>query len=507
MEDIQNNHVRVDLGRLFSEYIKQGNVIFSVGQARNYLGIDSSTMRDLTDDLVREKLGKVVPRQSISCITCSKAARVIDLDAGACKCESGHKTVVPKEELLTLHLDENGFLGYVQSLLKNHLDIITPSREVQGFLPFDRVGLPLVGRTRTGTFSVEVLLATRKVDIERACVLLGFLAFTKDNIIAVVSGSTMNDAAEMLYYKSNGAIRPFSLTSLFENPGLLQESLDQLARGEEAELIRLNSWMMSQSQSLRGVPSPEQYRLILNYNQTVVQGSKFAATHGKDDEFEEAVSSLLGSILPTTPLGHERRGTGLPDGVILLPYRNPYDVLFYDCKSTGSEAQPKSERHLSKHDEDEFVRYTGLFRDPEVNARLLGGCFVANVFALQNMVNRAQSLRSRIGPGVKVFFWPVDSLILLYSRITTERMDYLPRIRQEHFAKLWGIGLTGVERKRLQRDVEYDTFERLRAADTDSVYLTKSLVDIFFDNVRISPPASESFMIYVRDGLRLASGR
>lgn len=60
-------------------------------------------------------------------------------------------------------------------------------------------------------------------------------------------------------------------------------------------------------------------------------------------------------------------------------------------------------------------------------------------------------------------------------------------------------GITSNEEAKLKQDVDYEIFDKLRKANTNSVYVIESLVDIFFDYVYSMESRNQQYLPYIID--------
>ncbi len=508
MGDIREDLAITSFGTVLSQYIADGTPRYSLAKVKAILGADEEELSGLRSLLERTGAAKLETIKTATCGECGRVANVENASKGILRCERGDMTAVDPQSLVVLSFDNAKVLGLVQQLALKQTRIEIPAPDIEELLPFSALRFYLVGRARPDELRIAVLLPLKKIELREACILLGFLAFMSEHVFLVISDSVSEDARSLLSYKSNGAVQLLSLNSFFEDPAILDEGLKAIPSGISGEMIRLASWIREKFQTLKSVVSPDTYKKIIEYDDQLVNESFHAATHGDRTKLEDCVAALFSSVLPTTQLGHALSGVEVPDGISIVP-KKPAELVFYDCKSVGSEKNEEKTKSISQTDEDEFKRYVDLFRaGPEIPANLVAGCFVANDFAEDNMLNKARQLRQRVPSGVKIVFLPLSSLVKLYTKVTTDRLRFETRYRAEnHFEKLLGVNLSKEEAKRLEADPRFVSYSSLRDLGVDAVFVTESLVDVFLEEVWKAPSMDQSFMPFVIDRARRASTR
>jgi hypothetical protein len=464
-------------------------------------------LEDFVDFLEEHGIATVDLKKTQVCPDCHQQARVVDLDRGICTCENGHRFECDKYSLKSLNINRAKVLDYVREMVLREIDIEIPTADIEEFLPFASVKLDLIGTTAVDGLRVAVLLPFVRIKLKEACTLLGFLAFMTEDVFFILTDSIDDDARSLLAFKSNGAVQPLSLSRFFESPQSVQEALADVTSGEISKTIRLAQWIRKQFQSVKLVVSPDFYKKVVEYNADLVRESAQAATTGQRTVFENSVAALFSSLLPVTQFGHRLPGLEIPDGVVIVPGK-PLRLMFYDAKTAGEDKKPVYSRSIEQSDEDEFVRYVQLFNDDRIQAELVAGCYVANDFNQKNMTNKALQIRKRVSDKVRIVFIPLNSLLKLYTKVTTQRLEFQSRFSPElHVRKLLGQDLKAHELRRLDKEKKYPAYADLRNLEVNAVYVIEALVDIFFEDVLRSEPMESSFRPFLMERARRASDR
>jgi hypothetical protein len=123
------------------------------------------------------------------------------------------------------------------------------------------------------------------------------------------------------------------------------------------------------------------------------------------------------------------------------------------------------------------------------------------------MLNKAMQLRQRVPNEIRIVFFPLRSLVNLYSNISAIRQQFQSRFTPENFHKLLGIGLTKQDLSKLEKDPRYEAYSKLKGLDVNAVLIVESLVDVFLDDVINSSPLENSFVDFLIDTAKRASSR
>jgi hypothetical protein len=499
------------LQKLLTHFCENGKPIYNYRKIKDILGLSDPEFNTFSAQI--ETLGLTTKSSTFSdvCSTCGRRADVIDAQRGICKCEYGHKTIRDPYTLVQAKIEEKRLVEFLHKRLAEAIPSMNEpdARECSHYFS---CGYEILGGLHIDDLQALLLLAFKKLDLKDACTLQGLLNNSSEDLFLTFVPGVDQEAKELLAYKANGAIHLLPLSLLFSSSKNVLDELDNLSKGVTGQAIRLSSWLRSKLQGVPSLVSPEIFRKIIEYDSKLVDDSFKAATHGRRDEFEDIASNLFSSFIPTTQLGHKNSpGTGKiekPDGVVLIESKSDLRLMFYDCKSAGTEERSCDVKNITQSDEDEFARYSEMFSQSRMPAKLIGGCFVANDFSETNIMNKTVQLRKRVPNEVRIVFLPLRSLVKLYSRVTTERQSFSMRfVPSDHFEKLLGINLNKGENKELERDDAFGTYSKIKSLDANAVYIIPALVDVFLNEVFKSAPLEDAYLPFVIEKSKRLSAR
>jgi len=98
---------------------------------------------------------------------------------------------------------------------------------------------------------------------------------------------------------------------------------------------------------------------------------------------------------------------------------------------------------------------------------------------------------------VKIVFFPLESLVKLYTRLTKERTKFGLHFESDAVYKLLGTNLDSDEDDKIKNDKNFQIFDELRKTNTNSVYVIESLVDLFFDHVYSLETAESQYIPFI----------
>ena len=448
-----------------------------------------------------------------NCATCGEAATVRDLAEGIVSCRKGHVTKRNPLSLTQLVFSPNSLLALMEEVLRPHLKLLPFQEGEKHDSGFSRCGFEPLGVYDLENLKVLFLVPFKRVRLRDAAMLQGLVTGTPyDSYVLLLEGID-SDAEEFLAYNTGGTAHFVKFDDFFRSNHEVERLVKALGTEISMGSMRLFSFLKRELRKVPSIATPDSFRTIIEYNEKLVNDSFEASKTGRDKEFEDSVANLLGSFLLITPLGHHAAEEGykreVPDGIIQIPIDrlNRLELMFYDCKSIGTQEKVKRTKRISQSDEDEFARYCSLFASEKMNAELTGGIFVAHDFTAENMVNKALQIRQagHVPRRIKIIFWPLGSLVRLYARLSQERGKFLLHFEPSALYKLFGTNLTASETRLVGSGPQSDSYTKLRDSDTDAVYVTENLVDVFFNHVYCLPTAESQYLPYVLDLSRRAS--
>src|SRR5579863_383534 len=418
-----------------------------------------------------------------TCPKCGEPATVRDASKGIVTCRQGHVTQRDPLTLWQVILNSNSLLKLLKEVLDPYLHLSAFDASGKSSDAFTHCGFDPLGIYDLEGLKILFLVPFKRIRLKDAAMLQGLVVGTAYDSYALVIEGMDKDAEEFLAYTTGGTAQFIRFDDLLKTNESANRLVDSLKTDINIKSTKLYSFLKHELRMAASVTNPDSFRTMIEFNRKLVSDSFEAGTTGNDAEFEDSVTGLLGSFLPVTPLGHRVTNVGpkreIPDGIIQIPYvkKNKLELMFYDCKSIGTERNPKEKKRISQGEEDEFIRYCELFQAAGMNAELTGGIFVAPEFTPQNMINKSLQIRERgrAPKDVQIVFLPLKSLVDLYTRISQERTKFLLHFEPSAIYKLLGKNLSKSDNDKLSQDPEIKDIRRLRESETNSVYISKGL--------------------------------
>jgi len=456
--------------------------------------------------ITNKSLGKIEALTKENCPNCGSSAAVKNIDEGIIVCEKSHLNKINPLKLRLVELDNTKLVNVLFSSLQNNLEDLKPVTDSQ-YTPYHFCGFDPIGILQMNNVKIMILSSFKRIKLRDAAVLQGLITTSIfDYFILLIEGIEDN-AEEFLIYNTGEAVNYITFEKLLERDIDISQLFESIKATINISTLSLHAFLKNNLVNIKNITNPETFKALLEYDATLVDRSFKAATSGSSAEFEDIVGKLLGSFMPVTNLGHamadhtDGKKTEAPDGIIEIPEKDKLELMFYDCKSVGTETKEKETKLISQSDEDQFERYCKLFDLPKLKPKLSRGIFVANDFSPINVVNKSLQIRKKTGvpPDLQIVYLPLKSLVKLYSRLTQERSKFMMHFETDAITKLFGQGIISNEEEKLKSDENFQIFDTLRKSNTNSVYIIESLVDVFFDYVYSLVPRNQSYLPYIID--------
>ncbi len=510
MGDISEDILIPNLEKLLSHYSENNRPTYTYKKIKDIIGLPDTEFEAFAKQLEAHKLITKTLSSTDLCDSCGKPARIIDPQKGICSCDYGHKTIRQPLSLVRAKIDEKAVLYLLHERLFKSLSNMSEPDSSES-KAFSLCGYEIIGQTKISDMNADFLFTLKKTDVKDAVTLLGLLNNSKSDIFLVFVPKVDQNGTELLAFRANGAIQQLPFNLLLNDSRNIAVVMKRLSEGLTSKAIHISSWLRFKLQAVPSIASPDVFNKMMQYNAKLVDDSYKAATHGMQNEFEDCGANLFSSFIPTSQLGYTNKAVAKkiekPDGVILVEDEDKkLKLMFYDCKSVGTESKASEIKEISQADEDEFVRYAKIFSDESIPAKLAAGCFVANDFSETNMMNKILQLRKRVPNETRIVFLPLRSLVHLYSRVTSERQAFSMRFRpSNHFDKFLGIALAKKESTLLEKDASFSTYSKIKSLDVNAVYVIPSLVDVFMNDVLNSVALEARYLpFFVEKSARLS---
>lgn len=457
----------------------------------------------------QNELGEFENFTKDTCPDCGESAQVKNIEKGLVVCTNGHATNKDPLSLKQILLKPQSLIRLFYESLSDQLEIIPFQQHASEFTPFSPCGFEPIGVTEIERSQILFLAAFKKLKLKDAAMLQGLITNTVYDSFILFIESIEVDAKNFLSYNTGGVVQFLNFDTLLSHDADIGKLVSEVKNEINIKIIKLYSYLKNELRSVQQVVTPEMFRSMLEYDDALVNRSFKAATSGKKDEFEDIVANLLGTLLPVTQLGHKTRAQGggkkieSPDGILQVPKlkQKELELMFYDCKSVGTSSSEKQIKKISQPDEDQFARYCKLFTSEKMTAKLTGGILIANDFSGQNLVNKSLQIRAKeeVPSGVKIIYFPLKSLVKLYTRLTTERTKFMLHFESDAVIKLFGNNLNAQEEEKIKSDTNFEIFDTIRKSNANSVYVVENLVDVFFDYVYSLPTRESQYMPFIID--------
>ncbi len=455
--------------------------------------------------IMENNLGHVEELTKDNCPECNLDADVKDINKGIIVCENSHRNDVDPLKLKIIDIDANKLVELLFRSLSKHLPL--NSFRSAKFTPYTICGFEPVGDMQYDEIKILILSSFKKLKLRDAAILQGLITTTIYDYFILMTEGIDDDAEKFLAYNTGEAVHYVTFEELLEQDSNVAELFKSIQSTINVKAIKLHSFLKNNLTMVQNITEPETFQSLLEYDATLIEKSFKSATSGASTEFENVVGKLFGAFMPVTPLGHnissltEGKKIEIPDGIIQVPHDKNLELMFYDCKSVGTETKEKEKKSISQADEDQFERYCKLFSSSKVQMQLSRGIFVANDFSSVNVVNKSLQIRQKDGvpSDLQLVYFPLKSLVKLYTRLTKERAKYSMHFEPDAIMKLFGQGITSEDEDILKQDDNFDTFDKLRKSNTNSVYVIESLIDVFFEHVYSMEPRNKQYLPYIID--------
>lgn len=459
-------------------------------------------------------LGKIEELTKENCPQCGASATVKNIEEGIIVCERSHRSQIDPLSLKQTTIDKKELVKILYNSLQENVNELSPFTDTE-YTPYHFCGFDPVGVLQTDEIKILILSSFKNLKIRDAAVLQGLITTSIfDYFILLIEGIDKN-AEEFLSYNTGATIHYVTFDKILGQTADISQLFKNVTTSINMHALSLHAFLKHNLVNVQKITNPEVFKTLLEYDATLIDRSVKAATSGSSAEFEDIVGNLLGSFLPVTNLGHtistltDGKKTEVPDGIIEIPDTNELELMFYDCKSVGKTGNEKEIKNISQPDEDQFERYCELFTSPKLKAKLSRGIFIANDFSPINLANKSLQIRNKSGvpSNLQIVYFPLKSLIKLYSRLTQERTKFMMHFEPNTISKLFGQGLDSKDEKKLESDKDFEIFNTIRKSNTNSVYVIESLVDVLFDYVYSLVARNQSYLPYIIDISKRQSSR
>lgn len=456
--------------------------------------------------ILNKSLGVIEELTQDSCPKCGLSATVKNIDEGIIVCEKSHRQQVDPLKLKLISLEKPKLVNLIFDSIQENLKEVKLFTDSQ-YTPYHVCGFDPIGVLQFNEIRILILSSFKRLKLRDAAVLQGLITTSVFDYFVLLIEGIECDAEEFLVYNTGEAINYITFEKLLERDVDISQLFKKIMSDININAISLHAFLKNNLVNVKGITNPDTFKALLEYDVALVDRSFKAATSGSSDEFEDIVGKLLGSFMPVTILGHnisslaDGKKIEVPDGIMEIPEKNNLELMFYDCKSVGTETKGKETKLISQSDEDQFERYCKLFDSPKLRARLSRGIFIANDFSPVNLVNKSLQIRTKSGvpSDLQIVYLPLKTLVKLYSRLTQERSKFMMHFETGAISKLFGIGITSEEEEKMKLDENFQVFNTLRKSNTNSVYITESLVDVFFDYVYSFTSRNQNYLPYIID--------
>ena len=491
--------------KIINQYAKYSKIPIILSVIRTLVG--TQNYQENIEFISNNELGSVENLSQDTCDKCGLPATVKDVEKGVVVCSKLHVTTKDPMSLKQVILKPESIVELLYRTLAQKFQIRQFEQLGTEYTPFGACGFEPVGIASIDDMQILFLASFKTLRLKDAAMLQGLIANTiYDSFILLIENIEEN-AEKFLAYNTGGIVQYVYFDELLRHNANLDEIAREISSGINAKTIKLHSYLKNELRNVQNIVTPEMFLSLMQFDSNLVNRSFIAATQGKMNELEDAVGNLFGALLPVTKLGYgiskqlKTKKIEAPDGIIQIPIRRTksLELMFYDCKSVGTDEVGKSTKIVSQADEDQFSRYCQLFNSDKMNARLTAGILVAKSFSAKNMRNKVLQIRSKGGvpSDVKIVFFPLESLVKLYTRLTKERTKFGLHFESDAVYKLLGTNLDSDEDDKIKNDKNFQIFDELRKTNTNSVYVIESLVDLFFDHVYSLETAESQYIPFI----------